>query len=153
MPSTSTREEKILDLFLQGYDGSSWQDATRDWVDRRLDGGVELVATRSDGTTLAVEHTLIEFFIGERTDYERFKVFLAVCDDTEVWTPGKLIEISVPRDTLLPGFDGTKWFKSFGFGYGQRFTGFPKATQPSIVRSANRSLPMVQSSYPPRLEI
>jgi hypothetical protein len=141
MPSNSTREETILNLFLQGYDDLSWHDATRDWVDRRLDGGVELVATRSDRTTLAVEHTLIEFFIGERTDFERFKGFLAICDDTGVWVPGKLIEISIPRDTLLPGFDWSKVVREFQLWLRQHIHEFPEgySTQHCPVSEPNSS--------------
>ena len=36
--------------------------------------GVELLATRrSDGKTLAVEHTLLEPFVGEKGDFAQFK--------------------------------------------------------------------------------
>jgi hypothetical protein len=78
MPSTGIRpEDDLIDLFLSIYENCSWAAplSTRDLVDRRMDSGVELIATRiADGLTLAIEHTLIEPFVGEKTDFHsRFK--------------------------------------------------------------------------------
>jgi hypothetical protein len=45
----------------------TWADADKDWVDRRKDGGVEMLARRSsDGKTLAIEHTLIQPFVSDK---------------------------------------------------------------------------------------
>jgi hypothetical protein len=65
---------------------------------------VEVRATRSDGRTVAIEHTLIEFFSGERQDLERFKPFLAIEQDQSLSVPGKIIHVNVPRGVL----DGLK---------------------------------------------
>jgi hypothetical protein len=61
------------------YDDCSWAGelSTRSSPERIGDRGVELLATRiKDGVTLAIEHTLIEPFVGEKVDfhshYERF---------------------------------------------------------------------------------
>jgi hypothetical protein len=61
-------------MFLSAYDNDRWAGCAMQWLDQQQDGAVEAIATRSDGRTLAIEHTLmIESFIGEREDLERFK--------------------------------------------------------------------------------
>jgi hypothetical protein len=104
MPTKPRREDRLITLFLSAYDDSKWAEATIDWLDRRQDGAVEAVARRSDGRTLAIEHTLVEFFTGERTDLERFKPFLRIESDESLSVPGKIIYVNVPRGVL----DGLK---------------------------------------------
>ena len=43
-----------------------------DWVDEHENGAVELIARKSDGTTLAIEHTLIQPYPLEKEDFARF---------------------------------------------------------------------------------
>lgn len=100
MPTKSRREDRLITLFISAYEDGTWAGATIDWVDQRQDGAVEAVARRSDGRTLAIEHTLIEFFSGERTDLERFKPFLRIESDQSLSVPGKIIYVDVPRGAL-----------------------------------------------------
>lgn len=73
MPAKSGKERPLLQRFLSVYDRDTWADAHCDWVDEREDGAVELVATRkSDGTTLAIEHTVIQPYPREKEDFARF---------------------------------------------------------------------------------
>jgi hypothetical protein len=66
MPSKPRPEDVFIEAFLSACDDLSWADAEKDWVDRRIDGGVEMLAKRkSDGKTLAIEHTLIQPFVGD----------------------------------------------------------------------------------------
>jgi hypothetical protein len=104
MPTKARREDALLEVFLSAYDENTWADAELDWLDQRRDGAVEVLATRSDGRTLAVEHTLIEFFKGERTDLERFRPFLRIESDHSLAVPGKWIDVNLPRGVL----DGLK---------------------------------------------
>jgi hypothetical protein len=85
MPTKSRPEDVLVELFLSAYDHNTWQGCEVDWLDRRQDGGVEVVAARADGKTLAIEHTLIESFVGEREDLERSKAFFPIEEDRTVW--------------------------------------------------------------------
>jgi len=58
VPTNSRREDAIIKRFLSGYENHSWADAEIDWLDKRIDGAVEVRAIRrSDSNTLAIEHT------------------------------------------------------------------------------------------------
>ena len=103
MPTKPRPEDTLVELFLSAYDGHAWASSERQWLDRQRDGAVELLATRADGRTLAIEHTLIESFIGEREDFERFRRFLRVEQDLSLAVPGKIIYVNVPRGVLAKG--------------------------------------------------
>src|SRR5258708_5162081 len=40
VPSKPRPEDVFIEAFLSAYDDLSWADADKDWVDRRVDGGV-----------------------------------------------------------------------------------------------------------------
>jgi hypothetical protein len=64
--------------------------------ERTVDGGVEMLATRaSDGQKLAVEHTLIEPFVGEKTDFHSHYQVLArqLKADESLQVPGFSIAV------------------------------------------------------------
>lgn len=104
MPTKARRENVLINLFLSTYEDDTWAGCKIGWLDQQQDGAVEALATRSDGRTVAIEHTLIEFFDGERTDLERFKPFLRIESDESLSVPGKIIDVYVPRGVL----DGLK---------------------------------------------
>lgn len=103
MPTTSRPEDNLIRLFLSAYENDAWAGCRTNWLDQQQDGAVEVLATRSDERTLAIEHTLIEFFIGEREDLERFKLFLPIEQDQSLHVPGKIIYVDVPRGVLQKG--------------------------------------------------
>jgi hypothetical protein len=96
------REDRFIDAFLSAYENLSWSDADKDPVDRRLEGAVEVVATRkSDGKRLAIEHTLIQPFVDDKADFASFAPsFLKIEQDTALVVPGKEIKVFVPVGTL-----------------------------------------------------
>ena len=57
MPAKPGKEQPLLKRFISVYEKLTWAEADCDWVDEREDGAVELIARRSDGATLAIEHT------------------------------------------------------------------------------------------------
>ena len=61
-------ERPLIQMFLAGYEQGVWKDATLNSVEETQENAVEVIATRSDGKTLALEHTLIELFVGEKYD-------------------------------------------------------------------------------------
>ena len=73
MPTDSRREHTLIDLFLSCYGNDSWANCELDWLEKRKDGAVEVLATRSDGKTLAIEHTLIQPFARDKEDFAYFR--------------------------------------------------------------------------------
>ena len=106
MPTSSRREDTIINLFVSAYEDCAWKNSCIDWLDRVTDGAVDALITRTDGKSLAIEHTLIESFVDERTDLERFKNFLCIEDDPALCQADRIVDINVPRDALLKG---TQW--------------------------------------------
>lgn len=63
--------------------------------------GLEVLATRSDGATLAIEHTLIEPFIGDTEDFVRLKrSFLPIENDETLRVAGHAVYVDVPVQQL-----------------------------------------------------
>ena len=61
-------ERPLIRMLLSGYEQGAWKDASLNWIEEVEENGVEVIATRTDGKTLAIEHTLIELFAGEKYD-------------------------------------------------------------------------------------
>jgi hypothetical protein len=91
-----------VERFLSAYEGYSWADSKVDWLDERLDGAVEALATRkSDSKTLAIEHTIIEPFIGDKEDFAFFeRAFLPIEEDETLLVPNRWIRVFIPSGTL-----------------------------------------------------
>ena len=112
MPTTGHRfEDTLIDLFLSVYDSRSWSSAltTRVSPERTTDGAVEMIATRTaDGATLAIEHTLIEPFVGEKSDFHKhFKVLAEqLRADPSLVFPGHALYVNAPVN-VLP--NDSKW--------------------------------------------
>ena len=105
MPTDSRREHTLIDLFLSCYGNDSWANCELDWLEKRKDGAVEVLATRSDGKTLAIEHTLIQPFARDKEDFAYFrKSFLPIEDDKSLIIPGRIIYIDVPIGALQGGY-------------------------------------------------
>lgn len=102
MPTKPRREDTFIELFLSAYENFSWADAHKDWMDRRLDKAVEMLATRrSDGEELAIEHTLVEPFVSDKEDYAFFEPsFLKIEDDEALVVPDRWIQVFIPVGTL-----------------------------------------------------
>jgi len=103
MPTKPRPGDVFIEAFLSAYEDLSWADADKDWVDRRIDGGVEVLATRkSDGKTLAIEHTVAQPFVGEIEDYCVFfePSFLRLEADKSLIVPDRWIQVFIPARTL-----------------------------------------------------
>jgi hypothetical protein len=107
MPVKTTRKERpLITLFLSAYENDGWKSCSLDWVEDKQDGAVEVVATKSDGTTLALEHTLIQPFVGEKSDSERFlTAFSRIERDKSLVEPGRSVEVYIPVGALPTGWD------------------------------------------------
>jgi hypothetical protein len=109
MPSKPGKEHYLITRFLRAYELGSWTDAELDWLDERQDGAVELVAKRrSDGVTLAIEHTVIQPHPQEKKDFAKFKrTFPADIRDPSLEIPHGFLYIDVPFGALQTGADWT----------------------------------------------
>ena len=91
----------MLERFLSGYEDRSWAGAQIEWLDKSMDKAVEARATRkSDGKTLAIEHTIIEPFVGDNGDFATFKDFLQIEYDRSLRVPGRWIVVYIPVGAL-----------------------------------------------------
>ncbi|MCY3756936.1 MAG: hypothetical protein OXG96_04370 [Acidobacteria bacterium] len=82
MPSRGRREDAIIKLFVSAYEDFAWKNSCICWLDRAIDGAVDAFITRSDGKTIAIEHTLIQPFEDDRAELEGFKAtFLPIEGD------------------------------------------------------------------------
>lgn len=101
MPTKLRRENVFIERFLSAYEDFSWSNAAIRWLDQEEDGAVEALATRTDGRTLAAEHTIIEPFAAEKEDFAFFsKAFLDIEKDSNLIVPGRWIETLVPVGIL-----------------------------------------------------
>lgn len=99
-----TREDPFIKLFLSRYEDGSWAEADvkkPDAIDRK-NPAVDQLATRTpDGRTLAIEHTIIEPFAGEKEDLASFApAFLDIEKDASLVVPGRCLKVFVPVGTL-----------------------------------------------------
>jgi hypothetical protein len=105
MSMPTTREDQFLKLFLSAYEEGSWADSDFEKPDStdRTNPAVDQIAKRkSDGKTLAIEHTIIEPFVKEKHDFASFdrSDFLSIEQDTTLLSPGIWIQVFVPVGTL-----------------------------------------------------
>jgi hypothetical protein len=108
VPAKSGKERCLLARFLRVYEKGAWADAHLDWVDERVDGAVEVVATRAtDAVTLAIEHTLIQPHPREKEDFARFRRSSFTTEDRDPSTevPQAFLYVNVPIGALQRGQD------------------------------------------------
>ena len=111
MPTTRPRrEDRWIDLLLSLYDSGLWSGDRSESVypDRLVDGGVDRIATRkSDGLRLAIEHTAIELFVGEKTDFHSHfsKLQQMLKSDRTLLVRGSAVYVNAPVNVLPRGCD------------------------------------------------
>jgi hypothetical protein len=97
LPTTRRPENKTIRLFVSGYENGAWKDSTLTFPDEVKDGEIDGFAERSDGATLAIEHTVVEPFVGDIADQaEMLSMFPLIEDDRSLLVPGIWIYVLVP---------------------------------------------------------
>ncbi|MGB7188683.1 MAG: hypothetical protein WBD10_00975 [Acidobacteriaceae bacterium] len=106
MPAKSGRDEQIfIRRFVSAYENFTWAGSKIDALDEAEDGAIDALVTRADGRTIAIEHTLIEPFVGDKSDFAMFeKPFLRIKDYKSLAVPDAAITVYVPVGIL----DGQK---------------------------------------------
>jgi hypothetical protein len=85
----------------------AWKDASLDWVENKQDGAVEVIATAPEGATLALEHTLIPTFVGEKFDSEVFmKAFGRIEKNPSLVIPERNLDLIIPAHAIPKGYMG-----------------------------------------------
>ena len=101
-------ERSLIRLLLSKYEKGAWSSAEPDWPEDRLEGAVDAVVTlEAEDRSLAIEHTRIEPFVGEREDFYKHFAFLQDrlrADDT-LKLPGYAIYVNFPVCALPHGSD------------------------------------------------
>src|ERR1700691_820244 len=107
MPVKSARKERpLIELFLSSYENDDWKSCALDWLEDKQDGAVEVRATKLDGTTLALEHTLIQPFVGEKFDSEIFmKAFDRIEKNAALVQPGRNLDVIIPVNAIPKGYN------------------------------------------------
>lgn len=103
------RDQLLVEYFLSTYNschGCSYKVVR--WPDsiNRKTKAVEAVARNESGETIALEHTLIEPFCGEREDTNRFmRVFGALEDNPDLKKSGCDVDVVVQVGVIKTGFE------------------------------------------------
>jgi hypothetical protein len=96
-------ERPFIRMFLSGYASGAWKDASLNWIEETQENAVEVVATSSTGKTLALEHTLIELFAGEKYDstifVEAFETRIE--KNPDIIIPGRALDVMIPVGALV----------------------------------------------------
>lgn len=103
---SSPRERPIIEMLLSAHENGIWKGASLDWVEQKQDGAVEVIATRTDGTSLALEHTLIQPFVGEKFDSETFmKAFGRIEKNPALVLPERILDVIIPVHAIPKGYN------------------------------------------------
>lgn len=106
VPSSGGKNDEVfVNLFVSAYENFAWKDSKIRWLDQEEDGKVEALVTRPDGETVAIEHTLIEPFVGNKSDFAAFEESLnELRSDQSLAVQNAGIEVYIPAGTM----DGQK---------------------------------------------
>jgi hypothetical protein len=97
------KEYTLIKTFLSAYEDNSWADCKLIWLDKEKDSEPECLATRSDGKTLVIEHTLIQPFLEDKEDFARSMRFQRIEADKSLIVPERIIYVDVPAGALQKG--------------------------------------------------
>src|SRR5258708_20389560 len=93
-------------MLLSAYENDAWKTASLDWVEEKQDGAVGVIATKADGVTLILEHTLIQPFVGEKFDSE---ILIKGCGRIEknvgLVIPERALRVDIPVNAIPPGYN------------------------------------------------
>jgi len=96
-------ERPLIAMFLSGYEQGAWEDAALNWIEETEENAVDVIATRADGNTLALEHTLAELFAGEKYDSTIFtEAFESRIEkNPELIIAGRALDVMIPVGELV----------------------------------------------------
>ena len=116
-------DKQIIELFIGGLNRETDSNYNL-WCHpddvNRLEEAVDAIYIDPKGTTIAVEHTLVEMFSGQKRDDIPFnKVFGRLWADKSLAVPGRKVRVITPPFSIPEGVDWNlasqkidEWFKS-----------------------------------------
>jgi hypothetical protein len=133
------RDQVLVTLFLKEYEEISGEPfVVKEWVDdtERNKPAIEAIAVNdSTGKSLAIEHTLLQPFEGEKEDSHRFLTVIGDLEkDDSIKLPKYMIGISLQVGAIPKGVDWNNVNKSFGKWIGENVAGFPDGQSKSTFR-------------------
>jgi len=133
-------ERPIIKMLLSAYENDSWKDASIRWPEDTEQNAVEVIATKTDGKTVAIEHTLIQPFVGEKYDSKVFTdAFVARIDkNPDLVRPERGLDVSVPVGALSKGYDWNE--------VGEEVLAWLKANHRAAPEGYSRNVVMVGAS-------
>jgi hypothetical protein len=103
------RDKVLIEEFLRGYNqhgGTTFRVTKQPDELERQKEAIDAIARDEKGQTLAIEHTLIQPFVGEKGDAQRFLTAIAQLEqDPSLRVPGFSIYLSVPVAAIPKGPD------------------------------------------------
>ncbi len=126
------RDQELVTLFVPAYNaeaGSTYKIAA--WPDQAdsTKQAVEAIAEDNAGATLAIEHTLLQPFVDEREDSQRFLTAIAPLDqDLSLCLPGHYVTISTEVGAVPKGVDWTQVCGSLRTWLQAHLSSFPEGT-------------------------
>jgi len=122
---------ELVKMFLsqfKGDDGKSYTLKTRPDVEDRKAKAVEAIAVADNGQTLAIEHTYIQPFEGQKADDVPFlTVFEQLRKDPPVKIPNRFIDVLVPAFAIPKGVKWADVAKQVRQWFADTATKFPVA--------------------------
>jgi hypothetical protein len=101
MPTKARPENQIIARFVSAYEDDAWRDARLTFPDEVIDGGVDGLAERADGAILAIEHTIVEPFVGDIMDQtEMVPLFPLIESDKSLIVPNLGINVFISTGTF-----------------------------------------------------
>jgi hypothetical protein len=71
-----------------------------------MDGAVEVIATRGDGQTLAIEHTIVQPFVGEKSDSNAFmQAFGRIEKNPDLAVAQRSMTVIIPVGAIPKGYE------------------------------------------------
>lgn len=105
-PPRQHPERPIIEMLLSEYENGTWKGASLEWLEDKERNAVEVVATKGHGETVALEHTLIEKFVGEKDDNQSLMCAFARIDkNPDLVLPQRDLEVVIEVGALQKGYD------------------------------------------------
>lgn len=139
----SNHDKDVIEHWLRLYNrltGSTFR--VEDWPDRDSSKkNIDAICGDDDGHTLAIEHTLIEPFVGEKNDAARFMKTLATLENhPDLLEPGYTFLVSQPVDSIPTGINWGDVPKELLRQLPGILPTLPERGGKVVIRSANWSL-------------
>jgi hypothetical protein len=101
------RQRPFIRMLLAELEDGAWKTAVPDWLEERMDSAVEVLATRPDGASVAIEHTIVQPFVDEKKDSNTFmQAFGRIERNPDLVASERDMTVVIPVAAIAVGY---KW--------------------------------------------